>query len=76
MHIYSLPAESDITGIRNYFDYDDEQMWQEKSLYSKRHEGKFVSRLEQMQDEWLREQEDPSFSRTLQSAKKRTHEAQ
>jgi hypothetical protein len=58
MHIYSLPSQSDITGVRRPFDGDDEQDWQEKSLYSRRHDGLFKSRLEQMQEEWLAEQED------------------
>lgn len=58
MHIYSLPSESDITGIRRPFDNDDEQVWQEKSLYSRRHDGLFVSRLEQEQQEWLASQEE------------------
>lgn len=49
---------ADITGIRRPFDGDDEQMWQEKSLYSKRHDGLFKSRLEEMQEEWLASQDE------------------
>jgi hypothetical protein len=58
MHFYSFPSQSDITGIRRPFDGDDEQDWQEKSLYSRRHDGLFKSRLEQMQEEWLAQQEE------------------
>jgi hypothetical protein len=58
MHIYSLPSQADITGIRNHFDGDDEQVWQERSLYSRRHDGLFKSRLEQEQEEWLASQEE------------------
>jgi hypothetical protein len=58
MHIYPFPAISDITGKRNHFDYDDEQGWQEETLYSRRHDGMFVSRLDQMQHEWIEENRD------------------
>jgi hypothetical protein len=55
---YSFPSNSDITGIRRPFDGDDEQDWQEKSLYSRRHDGLFKSRLEQMQEEYLAENDE------------------
>jgi hypothetical protein len=58
MTIYSYPAESDITGIRRPFDRDDEQNWQEETLYARRHDGLYESRLETMQREWMEENEE------------------
>lgn len=58
MTIYSYPAESDITGIRRPFDRDDEQNWQEETLYARRHDGLYKSRLEELQEEWLASQEE------------------
>jgi hypothetical protein len=58
MHIYSLPCQSDITGIHKPFFSDDEQDWMEKSLYSRRHDGLYKSRLEQFQEDLLAEQEN------------------
>jgi hypothetical protein len=58
MHIYPLPSQADITGIHRPFFSDDDQDWQEKSLYSRRHDGLFKSRLEQEQEEWLASQEE------------------
>jgi hypothetical protein len=56
-HIYSFPNHRDITGIYRPFDHDDEQRWQENSLYSRRHDGLYKSRLEIMMEE-LSEEND------------------
>jgi hypothetical protein len=37
---------------------DDEQEWQERSLYSRRHDGLYESRLETMQREWMEENDE------------------
>ena len=70
MHIYPFPADSDITGIRRPFDEDDDQAWQERRLYARRHEGLFKSRLEQMQEEWLEDQENPELTKLYGKGRK------
>ena len=57
LHTYSYPNFDEILGTRRVME-DDEQEWQEKSLYSRRHEGLYESRLEKMQREWQEENED------------------
>ena len=70
MHIYPFPADSDITGIRRPFDGDNEQDWQEKSLYARRHDGLFKSRLEELQEEWIEEQNNPDLTKLYGKGKK------
>jgi hypothetical protein len=55
--IYKMPQLDDIYGTRRMMD-DDEQDWQEKGLYSRRHDGLYESRLERMQREWQEENSD------------------
>jgi hypothetical protein len=55
--IETYSISDDIYGTRRAFDDFDEQDFQEKCLYSRRHDGLYKSRLEQMQEEWLAEQE-------------------
>ena len=57
MHFYNI--SSDINGSR--LTIEDENDWQEKSLYARRHDGLYKSRLEQMQEEWLEESQDSSM---------------
>jgi hypothetical protein len=48
-----MPSQFDITGgCRSHFDFDDEQKWLENSLYSRRHDGLYESRLERMTREY------------------------
>jgi hypothetical protein len=54
MHSYDI--SSDINGSR--LTLEDENDWQEKSIYDRRHDGLYKSRLEQMQEEWLEESQD------------------
>ena len=53
--IYNV--SEDIYGSRRPFDTDDDS-WVESSLYARRHDGLYKSRLEMMQEEWLAEQEN------------------
>jgi hypothetical protein len=57
LHIYNFPNIDDNYGTRRMMD-DDEQEWQERSLYSRRHDGLYESRLETMQREWMEENEE------------------
>lgn len=57
-HIYKFPNLDDTYGTRRAFVDEDEQEWQERSLYARRHEGLYESRLETMQREWMEENEE------------------
>ena len=57
LNIYNFPNIDDTYGSRRVMD-DDDQDWQERSLYSRRHDGLYKSRLEQMQEEWMEENEE------------------
>jgi len=57
LHTYKMPQLDDIYGSRRMMDEDD-QDWQERGMYSRRHDGLYESRLERMQREFQEEQED------------------
>lgn len=52
-----MPNFSELGGMGRMMD-DDEQDWQERGLYARRHEGLYESRLERMQREWQEENEE------------------
>jgi hypothetical protein len=58
MHIYNFPSFDDNYGTRRIMDDYDEQEFQERNLYSRRHEGLYESRLERMQREFEEEMSD------------------
>ena len=55
LHIYQFPSIGDSFGTRRPFEDDDG--WVEDSLYARRHDGLYESRLEATQRE-IREQQD------------------
>jgi hypothetical protein len=53
-----MPSRFDLTGgFRSHFDFDDEQRWAENSLYARRHDGLYESRLERFTREAQEEME-------------------
>jgi len=61
MEVYPMPSFYDLSGgCRRTFDFDDEQRWVENSLYARRHDGLYESRLERMQREFEEESEENS----------------
>lgn len=56
LHIYNFPNLDDTYGTRRPLEDDD--AWVEGSLYSRRHDGLYESRLETMQREWMEENEE------------------
>jgi hypothetical protein len=62
MEVYPMPSFYDLSGgCRRVFDFDDEQRWTENSLYARRHDGLYESRLERMQREFEEESEEISI---------------
>ena len=58
--VYSLPSDYDMFGSRrhtwedNSIDFDD-QVWQENSLYKRRHDGLYLSKFERENEEQVEE---------------------
>lgn len=58
--IHSFPSDYDMFGSRRHTWEDgsidfDEQVWQENSLYKRRHDGLYLSKFEREQDEEVEE---------------------